>query len=395
MRVAWLTPYLPAPENSGGRIRAARLAAGFGAGDDLHLYSRLSEHDAIASGGVEPFPPWHSVHAYPGQARRAPWDLRPYAARAMPGALRRALAADDTRQPFDAVVVFQCYAAEALPPLRRAAIVVDEQNVESDYSRRELGSGAGGRRRATALIEYLRTWRYERAVWRRGDRITTVSAADAAAVARAAPAGAGSDWVAVVPNGTSVDRFRFIPPSQRRGNKILYVGMMGYPPNVEAVKLLAGAVLPALRRRVPDATLTIAGRAASPEVRALAGEHVRVLGTLPDVFGLFDDHAAYAVPLSLGAGSSLKVLEPLAAGVPLVASAFAVRGQELGPRDYLRAETVDELVAALERALTRRAELDEMAARGRAIAERFAWSTSAASFARIVRQAVEARATGG
>jgi glycosyltransferase involved in cell wall biosynthesis len=196
----------------------------------------------------------------------------------------------------------------------------------------------------------------------------------------------------VVPNGTSIDQLRFIPPSQRRGNKILFVGMMAYPPNVQAVTMLARQVLPALRRRVPDATLTIAGRAAGAEVRALASDHVRVLGTLPDVFALFDEHVAYAAPLSLGGGSSLKVLEPLAAGVPLVASAFAVRGHSLGDRDYLRAETPGELVAALERVLTRRAELDEMAARGRAVAERHAWPASAASFARIVREVVAARA---
>ena len=120
----------------------------------------------------------------------------------------------------------------------------------------------------------------------------------------------------------------------------------------------------------------------------MASAHVQVTGTLDDVSPLFDEHGAYAMPLDLGAGSSLKVLEPLAAGLPLVASQFAVRGFDLRPDlHYLQAEGVEETVMALRRVLTKASSIDEIAERGRTIAQAHAWARVGARFADLVEEA--------
>lgn len=381
MRVAWLTPYLPFPENTGGRIRVARLARGLAERAELSLFSCLSQHDAPSA--VPPLPefaPWSHVHTAARVPSLTPFSLKPDPARRMPKELSRALAEADARAPFDAVVVEHCYAIEALPTLQRAAIVLDEHNIESDYYRRAL-KGAPHK-----VLEYWSWRRYERAAWRRADQVVTVSERDAQAVRREQP-GKGAD----VSNGTRFDAFRFVPPSQREGSAILYVGMMDYAPNIQAARTLALEVLPRVRQIVPDATLTLCGRGAKAEVRALASESVQVTGTVPEVFSVFDRHAAYAMPLQHGAGSSLKVLEPLAAGLPLVASAFGVRGYALGDDCYLPADDVPSFADALVRVLTRRADLDAMAERGRNAAQRYSWDALGARFAGIVEQAVKER----
>jgi glycosyltransferase involved in cell wall biosynthesis len=298
----------------------------------------------------------------------------------MPGKLARLLAEDDAREPFDAVVVEHCFSIEALPRLRRAVVVLDEHNVESEYYRGQA------LKNPFKVPEFITWRRYERSAWRKADQVVTVSARDARVVQQAEPKKG-----IVVANGTRVEAYRYLAPSCRTGSAVLYVGMMSYPPNVAAAVTLARQVLPALRQHVPDATLTIAGRDATSEVRALASEHVNITGTLPEVFSLFDRHAAYAMPLSQGAGSSLKVLEPFAAGLPLVASDFAVRGYGLDGSEYLRAEGVTGFVNALRRALTCRAELDAMAERGREVAERHSWSNLSREFAGVVRQMVYTR----
>ncbi len=97
------------------------------------------------------------------------------------------------------------------------------------------------------------------------------------------------------------------------------------------------------------------------------------------------------MPLFQGAGSSLKVLEPFAAGLPLVASEFGVRGYGLDGSEYIRADDVAGFVSGLTRALTERAQLDAMAERARSVAARHAWSAIGREFSGIVRRVVEAR----
>jgi polysaccharide biosynthesis protein PslH len=380
MRVAWLTPYLPAPENTGGRIRIARLAQGLAVHAELSLFSCLSQHDGPGSlPSVRNFAPWSHVHTAPRVESLRWLSARPAPARRMPSALGSALADADAKAPFDAVVVEHCYAMEVLPRLQRAVVVLDEHNIESDYYR-----GGPGRARGKPL-QYWSWRRYERAAWQRADQVVAVSEQDAMTVGLVSP-GKGVD----VANGTRIDAFHFIPPSQRQGSAILYVGMMDYAPNIEAARILALEVLPLVREVVPDATLTLCGRGARDKVRALASETVHVTGTLPEVFSLFDRHAAYAMPLQQGAGSSLKVLEPLAAGLPLVASAFGVRGYHLDNDEYLRADNAADFAHALIRVLTARAGLDAMAERGRKAAQRYSWEALGARFADVVQRTVKA-----
>src|SRR5689334_5907818 len=106
MRVAWLTPYLPFPENTGGRIRVARLAQGLAERAELSLFSCLSQHDS--PGSVPPvadFAPWSHVFTAGRVESLTPFSLKPDPARRLPRELSRALAEADARAPFDAVVV--------------------------------------------------------------------------------------------------------------------------------------------------------------------------------------------------------------------------------------------------------------------------------------------------
>ncbi len=185
--------------------------------------------------------------------------------------------------------------------------------------------------------------------------------------------------------------FASCPPSARRGCRILYVGMMDYGPNIQAARTLALEILPLVRQSVPEATLTLCGRGAGRAVRELASDRVQVTGTLPEVFSIFDEHAAYAMPLQHGAGSSLKVLEPLAAGLPLVASAFGVRGYQLTHDEYLPADDVPSFARALVRILSAPQELDGMAERGRAAAQRYSWDALGTRFAELVEQRIRDR----
>jgi glycosyltransferase involved in cell wall biosynthesis len=275
-------------------------------------------------------------------------------------------------------VVEHCYSGRDVHPLSGATVILNEHNVESSYWRHMLESPHWT---VIKTLQLLRIWRrYERAVWQAVDYVTAVSEGDAAVIR--------SRRVAkVFPNGVNVERFTFRLPSQRTSNAILFVGLMSYQPNIEAALFLAKRVMPLLRELVPDATLTIAGRDPIPRVRQLANEHIRVTGTVSDISCLFDEHAVYAMPLMTGAGTSLKALEPLAAGLPLIASPFAVRGHGLQESVHFRsAQSTTEFAQLLAESLTRRAAFDDMAVKGRHFAEAHSWEKIRTDFSQWVTQ---------
>ncbi len=101
---------------------------------------------------------------------------------------------------------------------------------------------------------------------------------------------------------------------------IVFTGAMDYWPNVDAVSWFARELLPALRRTRPDLRFFIVGRSPTPAVQALAGEHVKVTGTVPDVRPYLQHAAVVVAPLRLARGIQNKVLEAMAMGQPVVAA---------------------------------------------------------------------------
>ncbi len=125
----------------------------------------------------------------------------------------------------------------------------------------------------------------------------------------------------VTPRHDSVDCSIDTPP------RVGFVGQMDYQPNIDAVCWFADRVWPSIRKRVPEATFEIVGRAPSREVRMLAAhEGIRVVGEVDDVHGHLRDFAVSVAPLRMGRGVQNKVLEAMAASKPVVLSSRAATG---------------------------------------------------------------------
>lgn len=123
----------------------------------------------------------------------------------------------------------------------------------------------------------------------------------------------------VVPNGVDVDA---LAPANGPGvsKSVVFCGVMNYAPNVEAARLLALEVWPAVRQQHPDATLTLVGSEPTRAVQALASAAtgVVVTGAVPDVRPYLWSAAIAAAPIVTARGIQNKVLEAVAAGLPTV-----------------------------------------------------------------------------
>ncbi|MBN9008693.1 MAG: glycosyltransferase, partial [Rhizobiales bacterium] len=108
---------------------------------------------------------------------------------------------------------------------------------------------------------------------------------------------------------------------------LLFVGHLGYPPNVAAGARLAGHILPEVRKVLPGARLILAGRYPKPRIRELAGlPGVEVVENPPDVAPLLARAHVSVVPLATAGGTRIKIIEAMAAGIPVVATPLAAEG---------------------------------------------------------------------
>ena len=202
--------------------------------------------------------------------------------------------------------------------------------------------------------------------------------------------GTPSDWF---PNG--VDGASFAPSTEPYDpDSVVFLGRMDYYPNQVAMIEFCRDVLPALRARRPATRLAIVGANPSPAIAKL-GElaGVTVTGTVPAVQPYLQRAAVMVAPLTIARGTQNKILEGMAAGVPVVASRLAAGGVDaVAPDHLLAATTPAEYVDALTRVLDNPGERERLARAGRArVLTHHDWAHSMRRLDGIVERCLAAR----
>jgi glycosyltransferase involved in cell wall biosynthesis len=144
--------------------------------------------------------------------------------------------------------------------------------------------------------------------------------------------------------------------------------------------------MPAVWARRPDARVTIVGKDPSREVQSLSADpRVRVTGTVDHLPPYLQRAAIAVAPIAYGAGIQNKVLEAMACGTPVVASAQAIRALEARPGDdLLAAETSAEFSQAILRLLEDAGERQRLGQAGRRYVETYhRWSTAAGQLEKL------------
>lgn len=227
-------------------------------------------------------------------------------------------------------------AAAALARLsRRREVIYNAHNLESGF-RHELGDGMGSPRR-------LRS--FERGLLARAAESWMVSDADVAAARELCPRAR----LRYVPNVVDVAAIEPVEPDAS-ARRVLFVGSFSYPPNVLALRFLLDEVLPRVWSELPDAELALVGGGLQEEPSH--DPRVRALGFVEDLRAVYAGASCAAVPLLVGGGSPLKLIEALAYGLPVIATPRAAAGLRLSDGiDCLIAEGAADYAHALVRVL--------------------------------------------
>lgn len=214
-------------------------------------------------------------------------------------------------------------------------VVFDAHNVEGTL-RKDLAAARRGNHRTlrTCIKERILRSRLrgeERRAVREADVVWACSTNDAIEI----DALYGKKAV-VVPNGVDVESYRCGRAGAVGGDwsgkrvTLLFTGSFSYYPNEEAALRLIHEVLPEIRRKWPDARLLLVGRDPRGAMRAAArdDEGIVATGEVPSVLPFLHAECVMVVPLTLGSGTRLKILEAFAAGVPVVSTRKGAEGIE-------------------------------------------------------------------
>jgi glycosyltransferase involved in cell wall biosynthesis len=221
--------------------------------------------------------------------------------------------------------------------------VFDDHNAEVVLQQRAFETDARQPRRWVgalySLIQWKKLRRYEARVCRAFDRVVAVSPADAQALQRLVP---GLE-VSVVLNGVDTELYR-AQPLEPAPEALVFTGKMDFRPNVDAVLWFCQEILPRIWRERASVHFTIVGRDPHPRVQALARDpRIRVTGYVEDVRPYIAGAAVYVVPLRMGGGTRLKVLEAMAMGQAIVSTTLGCEGIALTPgREAVLADTAQE-----------------------------------------------------
>lgn len=228
----------------------------------------------------------------------------------------------------------------------------------------------GGRLRA--LAEWRKVRHYERRIVHDFEHCVVMSETDQATLQSLDPS--VQSWV--VPNGVDTDHFQPARPEAVEAESAVFTGTMFWQPNVDAVIHFCGDILPLIQRKYPGVRVTIVGAEPTESVRRLGEQRgVTVTGSVKDVRQYMGRAAVVIVPIRLGSGTRLKILEAMAMGKAVVSTSVGCEGLEVTPgKDIEVADSPEAFAEAVCRLLgdpARRRALGE--AGRRLVRSRYDW----------------------
>jgi glycosyltransferase involved in cell wall biosynthesis len=207
-----------------------------------------------------------------------------------------------------------------VPLLGDMPVIVVHHNVESALLRRRAAQEPHPLRKAYLRLQARLTEREERRWVARVAVNVTVSDSDARDLAALVPGAR----IAVIPNGVDVETF--VPAPVARPAGIVFVGGMSWFPNADALEYFARDILPLIRARDDAVTVTWVGRAPPGAIERYARDGIQLTGHVDDIRPYVHRAACYVVPLRIGGGTRLKILDAWAMGKAIVSTSVGCEG---------------------------------------------------------------------
>jgi glycosyltransferase involved in cell wall biosynthesis len=283
-----------------------------------------------------------------------------------------------------------CDLRQAPPGEKAPAVVVDSHNIDYDIARQYASAGASFARRLYAELNWRKLRREELGTYRDADGVYLCSVADQQRLLGEIP----SARTIVIPNAADVEFYkpRAADP-QPDGRTIVFFGLMSYMPNIDGAGYFLQEIWPRIAEANPQARCKIIGGSPPASLTAFAGPRIEFTGFVPDLRPHLAEAAVVVVPLRIGGGTRLKIVEAMAMGKATVSTTLGAEGIEAVPgRDILIADEPAAFADAVSRLLTEPGHAAQIGGSARQLSEaRYAWSSAARALESFFRQILQAR----
>lgn len=361
MRILAFYPYLPYPLNRGAYHRAFHLLKALAQEHQVDLLALAENNEGAEHRGVfeefcesvtiVPFqhPTWQRL--FPGRlfnslpASVAHWSI---------DSVRAALNAQMQKQNYDAIHVLDLVLAQYVcDEHKEIPLVLDRTRVDLQYQLMEHKRMRFSiKNRLLNYEHYLKVWGFEKLIARRCALQVVCGVDDKDFVRK---------WISksvpieIIANGVDLEYFNPESSQEKRAERpsILFCGAMDYTPNVDALRWYFSEIHTELKRKVPELEVMLVGKDPVAEVRNYShSPGVLVTGSVPDVRPYYKRAWLQVVPLRIGGGTRLKIVESLGMRTPVISTRIGAQGLDLThDHDILYADEATEFVAQTARAL--------------------------------------------
>ncbi|HZD53877.1 MAG TPA: glycosyltransferase [Woeseiaceae bacterium] len=289
------------------------------------------------------------------------------------------------------VAVFDFAHAAVLAPAALACpSVMFTHNVEAEIFRRHRDVAGNPLFRAIWSDQYRKMRAFEQSALERFDVVVAVAERDSAQFV----ADYGIRESFVIPTGVDLEFFAWRAPERKRD--VVFCGSMDWMANQEGVAFFMDEVWDRISKAVPDAAMTVVGRA--PPARMIdearrRGLNWRFTGFVDDVRPFVQGSAVSVIPLRVGGGTRLKAYEAMAMGSPVVSTSIGMEGLPVvAGEHFLKADRPDELADAVVALLGDDARRERLSRAARSFVEaNFSYEVAARAFETACRLAIERR----
>ena len=332
MKILMLVPYLPNTATSGGQTRWYNIIKYLSKKHDITLFSLVKD---VSEEKFIPELKKYCKKVMVFERPKKPWTLRnvllsvfgPFpllVIRNLSLEERRAVSEELANEKYDLIHAETFY---VMPHLARTDVptILVEQTIWHDVYKHHVETKVPLLLRPFYMYDVFKVKYWERHYWAKASKLVAVSEEDRGQMLKLIP----GVKVDIIPNGVDTEFYSEKKIERKSPQRILYgVTNFEWLQNLEASEILLNNVWPKVKSQVPGAKVWIVGRKIAEWIKKLSevDKRVEVTENIPDARDAYGSASIMVAPIKGAGGTRLKILEAMAAGLPVVSTSIGVAG---------------------------------------------------------------------
>jgi sugar transferase (PEP-CTERM/EpsH1 system associated) len=332
MNLLFIAPRLPYPADTGGKIRTINILKQIARHANVHLvcfsfdpkdeeYQKVIEKDRIKVTLVAMKESSFLEKANNVLLNAQPHSIAKYDSLEMFEEIKRIV----SKEKFDAVHVDHLHMGHYRSCFADLPAVLDEHNVEYRILERCVDVEKSWLKRQLFLFQAAKMKKFEQKIIQEFSACLAVSQDDQKLLNEL---GLSHIPVHVIPNGVDTDFFRTQDIKIKAPEAVVFTGSMDWLPNDDAAVYFCNEILPLIWKDKPNLKFYIVGKSTSSTLQDFAKNDSRVVvtGRVEDVRVFVDNAQVFVVPIRVGGGTRLKILEAMSMQKPIVSTTLGAEG---------------------------------------------------------------------